>query len=239
MRPYFDRYPGNENKAIKHYEYNIRLAESLCPSLSVFEVTLRNALIRELERMTGTKEWYLFFQFHPVLKSLFRYISTACHHISSRGEIVTPDKINGELTLGFWVSLFNAEYEKYLWKDLRRAFTNLPKSRRQRKNVSAPLNSIRALRNRVFHNEAISWSLTRLSSLHDSIIEVIGWLSPTLPAWLLNVDSYEKTALYVERQWYGWWKHFFFRILQLQSLHLLHCQARCLGDGLRRNVGRL
>ena len=65
MQPYFDRYPGNEAKAIRHYEQNIRLAESLEPSLSVFEVTLRNAVIRELERMTGTKEWYLNFKSDP------------------------------------------------------------------------------------------------------------------------------------------------------------------------------
>lgn len=37
MQPYFDRYPENEQRAIRHYEHNIRLAESLVPSLSVFE----------------------------------------------------------------------------------------------------------------------------------------------------------------------------------------------------------
>jgi hypothetical protein len=207
MRPYFNRYPGNERKAIKHYEQNIRLAESLEPSLSVFEVTLRNALIRELERMTGKKEWYFYFQTHPVLKSLYKYVSIASKHIASRGEIVTADKINGELTMGFWVSLFNAEYEKYLWKDLRRAFPNLPKYRRQRKNVSAPLNTIRALRNRVFHNEAISWSLTRLTFLHNMIVEVISWMNLDLPAWLQRVDRYEIVSQRVKKQWYGWRKY--------------------------------
>ena len=147
MRPYFERYPGREKKAIHRYEQNIRLAESLVPSISVFEVTLRNAVIRELERMTGSREWYLYFHTHPVLKSLYGYVTTASKHIANRGEVVTSDKINGELTMGFWVSLFNSEYEMYLWKDLRRAFPNLPKSMRQRKAVSAPLNIIRALRN--------------------------------------------------------------------------------------------
>jgi len=33
MKPYYDKYPGNEKKAIQHYEQNIRLAESLEPSL--------------------------------------------------------------------------------------------------------------------------------------------------------------------------------------------------------------
>lgn len=200
MRPYFDRYPNNAKKAIRHYEQNIRLAESLGPSLSVFEVALRNALIRELETMTGSKAWYISFQSHPALKPLYRYIITASNQINTRGEEVTADKINGELTLGFWVSLFNAEYERYLWKDLRRAFPNLPKQRRQRKNVSAPLNTIRTLRNRVFHNEAISWNLTRLTTLHGIILDVIGWMNPMLPAWLQRVDRYKKVLTRVRKQ---------------------------------------
>ena len=204
MRPYFDRYPGNVIKAIKHYEHNIQLAESLEPALSVFEVTLRNALIRELERMTGTKEWYLHFQSHKKLKALYKYITVAINHITARGETITADKINGELTMGFWVSLFNAEYEKFLWKDLRRAFPNLPKPKRQRKTVSAPLNTIRSLRNRVYHNEAISWNLKRLSYLHDMIVEVISWMSPALPLWLSRIDRYKKVSLKVKWQWYGW-----------------------------------
>ena len=205
MRPYFDLYPDNERKAIRHYEQNIRLSEALGPSISVFEVALRNAVIRQLEVMTGQKEWYMVFKRHPVLNDVYKYVATASNHIIARGESVTADKINGELTLGFWVSLFNVEYEKYLWKHLRRAFPNLPKCKRQRKNVSAPLNSIRILRNRVFHNEAISWSLHRLSTLHETIVMVIQWIDTSLPLWLPTVDRFNKVALRVTREWCAWW----------------------------------
>ncbi len=211
MTPYFNRYPGNERKAILHYEQNIRLAESLEPSLSVFEVTLRNALIRELERMTGKKDWYSDFDILPVLKPLYKYIAQAEGQIKRRGEAVNPDKVNGELTLGFWVSLFNAEYELALWKDLRRAFPNLPKSQRQRKKVSAPLNAIRNLRNRVFHNEAISWNITRLAELHREIVEVMRWMNADLPEWLGKVDRFDKVSFRVRKEWYGWWKVLFRR----------------------------
>lgn len=207
MRPYFDRYPGNESKAIRHYKQNIRLAESLEPSLSVFEVTLRNAIIRELERMTGQKEWYLYFKTHPALTTLYKYVSIASNHITARGEMVSADKINGELTLGFWVSLFNAEYERFLWKDLRRAFPNLAKCKRQRKTVSDPLNTIRTLRNRVFHHEAISWSLRRLTELHNTIVMVIQWMNSALPQWLSTVDRYDSVSARISIEWYGWWGH--------------------------------
>ncbi len=214
MRPYFNRFPEDEKKAITHYEQNIMLAESLEPSLSVFEVTLRNAIIRELEIMTGQKEWYLVFKKHPVLNELYKYISTASNHIKARGESVTADKINGELTLGFWVSLFNADYEMYLWKALRKAFPNIPKSYRQRKNVSAPLNAIRALRNRVYHNESISWSLQRLNELHNTIVIIIQWINPRLPEWLSKVDRYGKVSSNVTISRYGWLKFF---IIQRQK----------------------
>ena len=209
MKPYFDRYPGDEAKAVRHYEQNILLAESLEPSLSVFEVTLRNAVIRELERMTSRKDWYKIFKANPVLNPLYKYITIADGQIKRRGEVVTPEKINGELTLGFWVSLFNADYELTLWKDLRRAFPNLPKVQRQRKNVSAPLNTIRALRNRVFHNEAISWNITRLTDLHNSIVEVTGWMNEDIPEWLEKIDRFENVSLKVKKEWYGWWKFIF------------------------------
>ena len=71
---------------MRHYEQNIRLAESLEPSLSIFEVTLRNAIIRELERMTGRKDWYdEDFKTNPELKSLYKYVTTAVNHIKARG----------------------------------------------------------------------------------------------------------------------------------------------------------
>ena len=97
------------------------------PSLSVLEVTLRNALCRELIAMTGREDWYAIFPNTPGLIGLNKYITQASKQISGRHEQVTPPKIIAELTLGFWVSLLNSEYEKVLWKDLRRAFPYMPK----------------------------------------------------------------------------------------------------------------
>lgn len=119
------------------------------------------------------------------------------------GEAITSDKINGELTMGFWVSLFNAEYEMTLWKDLRRAFPNMPKNLRQRKNISAPLNALRSLRNRVFHNENISWSMVKLEELHNTILDVINWMSPDVREWMKCVDRFSNVSFRVKREWYG------------------------------------
>ncbi len=57
--------------------------------------------------------------FYPCLSVLEVALRNA---LSRELEVITPSKIVAELTLGFWVSLLNAEYERILWKDLRRPF---------------------------------------------------------------------------------------------------------------------
>lgn len=146
MERYFALYPHDEDKAIKHYQSNIQLTEAFYTSLSVLEVALRNALNRELQTMTNREDWYAVFPNIEGLSGLNKYITQASKQIANRHEQITPSKIVAELTLGFWVSLLNAEYERILWKDLRRAFPYLPKKERQRKIVSAPLNRFRSSR---------------------------------------------------------------------------------------------
>ena len=77
--------------------------------------------------------------------------------------------------------ILNAEYERVLWKPIRRAFPYMEKKIRQRKQVSAPVNKIRNFRNRVFHHEPIAWNSEALENIHEDILKVIGWISKDLP----------------------------------------------------------
>lgn len=190
MERYFALYPDEERRAILHYECNLKLAESFYVILSTLEVTLRNALTRELKTMTDREDWYAIFPTTPGLRSLNRYITEASQHISARNEQVTPSKIVAELTLGFWVSLLNSEYERILWHSLRRAFPNMPRQQRQRRNVSAPLNLFRRFRNRVFHNESICWNLQRVEEIHSEMMTVLGWLNSDLPEWVASQENF-------------------------------------------------
>ena len=192
MERYFLLYE-DDRKAIDHYRSNIELAESFYPCLSVFEVALQNALSRELQTMTGREDWYTIFSDTPGLTNLNRYITQAQKQIINCKESITASKVIVELTLGFWVSLLNREYERLLWKHLHRAFPYMPKHLRQRKNVSAPLNSFTTFRNRVFHSESICWNLTRVSEIHDNLFLVMEWINKDLPLWLKNIDRFEET----------------------------------------------
>jgi len=184
---YFDLYL-DEGRSLKHYYANLYTSEAFYPILSILEVALRNSLNRELSTMFKTKDWHTRLSAIPGLNSLNREITLAINHITKRGEPNNASKVVAELTLGFWVRLLNVEYEKILWKDLRRAFPFMPKLERRRQNVSAPLNKIRNFRNRVYHNEPITWNFAYLEEMHSEIHTVLGWLNRDLPIFCTPVD---------------------------------------------------
>jgi hypothetical protein len=129
MQKYFAVRPGGESKSILHYQCNIQVSEAFYPVISVLEVALRNSITRELTVKFDGPDWYNHFPTTPGLNNLVKEIIAAQFQITRRHELVSPSKIVAELTLGFWVRLFNAEYERVLWKDLRRAFPLPPKDR--------------------------------------------------------------------------------------------------------------
>ncbi len=181
MAKYFDRYPDNERKAIFHYKINVELSESFYPLLSMYEVALRNSMSRELADYFQSANWHLKMETAIGLKDLRGNLNAPKRQIVKRNENISSHKMVAELTLGFWVRLFNAEYERILWKPLRRAFPYLEKSERQRHKVSAPINKIRDFRNRLFHHEPISWNLEKLEETHQRILKVMGWINKDLP----------------------------------------------------------
>lgn len=185
------KYHNNDyKKAYLHYSLNIKISESLYPCISILEVSLRNAINRELIKLFGTKDWYNHFSNTPGLIRLNKEITEAQQKVSKRNELITASKIVAELNLGFWVRLFNTEFHNILWKNLRKAFPNLPKNERKRKTVSAPLNNFRNLRNRIFHNEPISWNINQLEKLYIEIKKLLFWIDKDLTLFLDNIDRF-------------------------------------------------
>lgn len=200
MEKYFNHYPDDDERAILHYKSNIELSESFYPVLSMFEVALRNSLNRELTEHFGTSDWYLKIGSVNGLRNLKNSINTAKKHIANRDETITANKVVAELTLGFWVRLLNTEYERILWKPLRKSFPYLDKRQRQRNKVSAPVNKIRNFRNRVFHHEPISWRLDKLEETHHRIIKVMGWINKDLPGLANTIDRAPKVINDVKKR---------------------------------------
>jgi len=199
LEKYFKRY-GVTEKAMTHYRCNIELSEAFYPCISTFEIVLRNGISRELSVLFGREDWYSVFAVTPGLTALNKYIQQANRQIAGRKEYSTPSKMIAELTMGFWVSLFNVEYERILWKDLRRVFPNMPKKGRQRKKVAPPLNRFRGLRNRIFHHEPISWNLERINQIHVEMLTVMGWMNKDIPTWIAPFDRFDTVFQMVKKE---------------------------------------
>ena len=122
------------------------------------------------------------------MREIHKEIILAQSRITRRAEIITSDKIVSELNLGFWVRLFNSEFERILWKDLRRSFPYMPKQDKKRHKISTPLNSIRNFRNRIYHYEPISWDFNELSKIHKEIYLLLHWINKDLPSLVEQLD---------------------------------------------------
>jgi hypothetical protein len=105
---------------------------------------------------------------------------------------VTPGRLVAELHFGFWCSLFDVRYEhgQRLWPWLAQEIAPYaPKASRQRKILSARLNRIRLLRNRIFHYEPI-WHWKDLADQHLAILEVLDWMNPSVTSLLNTMNRF-------------------------------------------------
>ena len=96
-------------------------------------------------------------------------------------------------------SLFNRNYERILWKDLRRAFPFVKKANRQRKVIASFLNKFRRLRNRIDHNEAICWNLDEVEMIHDEMKNVMGWMNKDVPIWMSQFDRLSSVSFDIRK----------------------------------------
>lgn len=166
---------------LARYMLNMALCESLYPALQNCEVALRNAIHQYLTQLIGREDWYEAptFELTDWGQDEVRKAKTKLQRM---GKSNTAGRVVAELQFGFWTSLFEAHYEQrtsFLPRGIKGVFPHMPKSLHKRKERKNDLERIRALRNRVFHHERIvHW--TDLDAQHDLILNVIGWISPSL-----------------------------------------------------------
>ena len=146
---------------------------------------------RELAAYYGSEEWYD----NPATgldRGARERIADARMTAQRAGHDATPSRVVATLAFGFWVALLGpgarieragpkADYEKTLWRPaLRGAF---PHHRAlTRRQAHKPLDALRALRNRCAHHEPVFARPLRKD--HDRILEVTGWISPDVRAWI-------------------------------------------------------
>jgi len=188
---------GDLARAAADYSSNLLLSEAMVPLLNVLEIALRNGIHARLSQLYSRADWWESWKGNATFKWQNKEVANAKAKLAQRHEAQTPDKVLAELTFGFWSSLFNAQFQTVLWKDLRLVFARCPKTQRKRHNISSALNQIRDLRNRVFHHEPLLWLTPALIDQHVVGLTVIHWVDPQLAQWLSKHDRLPAT-------WAGW-----------------------------------
>lgn len=178
---------------ISLYFYNIQLSESLYPTLNFFEVSLRNSMYEAFKTEFNRADWYN--QPNLFNGKLLAQLTEVKSRLSNKGIQQTPNQIISELTLGFWVGLFNSAYEQMIWRRypnlLKLIFPKIPKKYRQRIVIANRLNPIRDLRNRVFHHEPILL-MKDLDKIHQTIYDVLNWQNPNVIQLLKSIDRFQE-----------------------------------------------
>ena len=182
----------NLKLAAKRYQLDIQLSQAFYPALHIVEITLRNQVYEAIKSYLGDK-WLL--QNKPS-NELFRNterdkIKECIDKLKRKKKFVEIPDLIAELNFGYWTSLFTAHYEPLWRKDklLKKAFPNLPKYNLKRKSISVELNTVRNLRNRIFHYEPI-WHWSDLPKHHERIVKLIQWMNNEAFNLLKEIDSF-------------------------------------------------
>ena len=190
MSTYLRATGGDREKALHLYTWNTALSAAFYGPLQGLEVALRNALHRQLTERYGA-EWYDNPAAGLDTGGLDR-IADAKQEVERSGRASGPGRIVAGLSLGFWISLLRsggridsarrkADYETTLWRPaLRTAFPH--RKSLTRRQAHTPLEHLRTLRNRIAHHEPIFGR--RLDQDYRSILDVTGWISPGVQAWI-------------------------------------------------------
>ncbi|MGH2559874.1 MAG: hypothetical protein ACRDJH_12480 [Thermomicrobiales bacterium] len=187
-----------------NYFWNVALSEALYPGLCMLEVTLRNAIHRDLSRREGTELWFRGLLEPRQLRD-FAGTSVSLHDKLKRQP--TPGQIVAELNFGFWTTLLSQPYNQSLWTPnksalLRAVFSRPPRVPNNRHYIHGRYNDLRLLRNRVMHHEPIWNGLTYkqtgqsdrhvdIYDLHNQILEAIGWVSDTARRSVQQIDTFD------------------------------------------------
>ncbi len=207
LNQYRQKHESDLNVATRYF-WNVALCESLYPCLNALEVGLRNSIHHAASTVYSDEYWFDLpgvllkrqpVQLHSARNSLVKQGKPSPH---------TAGRIIAELNFGFWTTLLSDPYHSSFWmpngaKLLKLAFPHMKNAERIRSEIHHRFDTVRFLRNRVFHFEPI-WKglpvafnqsvVTRnLPDLRSVALEAIGWMNPTLQSSILILDRFHET----------------------------------------------
>lgn len=176
MSTYLTLANGDEQKAYELYLENIEISKRIYALINEFEVRLRNEINRNLCKYIG-QNWY---DRLPLIDSHEQAVTRTTHSLKAQGGQVTNPNIISALNFGFWVRMFNKDYDRILWRTT--LYKIFPNKRISRSNIRGKLEHIRKTRNRIAHCECI---IKRdHEAIYNDIIELASWIDYDFAKWL-------------------------------------------------------
>lgn len=185
LTPYLNLAAGDRRKAIKLYERNSDLSESLWGVLQGLEIALRNSIHESMINASGVTDWHDCINLHPRQIS---QLDAAREELNRRSVPMESSRLVAQLSFGFWISLTGRYYDQELWVK-RKLWTAFPHRRKtNRRQIFQRLESIRNLRNRIAHHEIIL--KLDLHQQAAEIVEATEWICPVTAEWIRNTTHF-------------------------------------------------
>lgn len=191
LEHYSKIFETNDKKVIiQKYLLNVELSKALYFPLQTLETTLRNSIHIVLSEKLNNEFWFEDSTFINPKTTEKKEILTARDKIDTSKD-QTTGRIISELSFGFWSYLFGRYYEQKIWnRYVKQIFPNIPKNMAIRKKLSERINTIKNLRNKVFHYDTII-KMENLSQIHKEILEMIYWLNKDIYNLTIQFDEFK------------------------------------------------
>lgn len=171
---------GDHALALELYDWHSELASVSFEAIHHFEVIVRNAIdvaLGDGQPQEPLKETWLL-DFDTLQPGAIKQVIVAVERIERRKPI-TRGRVVAGVPFGFWASLFTRHYEE-LWRQrLRRVFSH---GAPERKDLAAPMERVRRLRNRVAHHDCLL--AQDIGGVGEDMLRIVAWIDPGAFAWL-------------------------------------------------------
>jgi hypothetical protein len=165
------------------YKRNIESSKSLYELLSYFEVFFRNAIDIKLTQKIG-KNWFNKIKWRKKHRKQIKEAKNSIKINKNMSKYIRYNKndLISNLSLGFWVHLFDGNYEKSLW--IEGGLNKIFSVSMDRNGLNRDLREINNLRNRISHYEIILTNEEYLTKIQEKIIKIVNYINPILLRWL-------------------------------------------------------
>lgn len=179
FQTYLEHAGWDRRLAAELYLFNGELSGALMPTLGLAEVSLRNAVDRQLTAEFGNR-WFESAKFlqgtltdkgsNTLNRSLFRM---------SRRNQWTRDDLVADLSFDFWSNMFRTEYHEFWAKHVSFGFPH--RSSENRHAIQQIVKDLNFQRNRIAHHEPILSSNVNATKGHA--IKLISMICPGTSEW--------------------------------------------------------